>query len=149
MTSQNWKSRLVRASVGAVCLAVASGMAMTAAAQEQRFSDEQIAQIEERVAATRERLQLTPEQQAALEPILTASVEQRLAVLQSYGFSGEERPKLSFRQKLSLRKEMQAIREKTESEVAGVLSEEQLAEYKKIQDENREQLRARLQNRNS
>ena len=44
---------------------------------------------------------------------------------------------------------MQAIREKTESEVAGVLSEEQLAEYKKIQDENREQLRARLQNRNS
>lgn len=149
MTSQNWKSRLVRASVGAVCLAVASGMAMTAAAQEQRFSDEQIAQIEERVAATRERLQLTPEQQAALEPILTASVEQRLAVLQSYGFSGEDRPKLSFRQKLSLRNEMQAIREKTESEVAGVLSEEQLAEYKKIQDENREQLRARLQNRNS
>ena len=149
MTSQNWKSRLVRASVGAACLAVASGMAMSAAAQEQRFSDEQIAQIEERVAATRERLQLTPEQQAALEPILTASVEQRLAVLQSYGFSGEDRPKLSFRQKLSLRKEMQAIREKTESEVAGVLSEEQLAEYKKIQDENREQLRARLQNRNS
>ena len=149
MTSQNWKSRLVRASVGAVCLAVASGMAMSAAAQEQRFSDEQIAQIEERVAATRERLQLTPEQQAALEPILTASVEQRLAVLQSYGFSGEDRPKLSFRQKLSLRNEMQAIREKTESEVAGVLSKEQLAEYKKIQDENREQLRARLQNRNS
>ena len=149
MKSENWKSRLVRGSVGAVCLAAAAGMAVGAAAQDRRLTDEQIAQIEERVAATRQRLQLTPEQQAALEPILTASAEQRVAVLQSYGFSGETRPKLSFRQKLSLRKEMQAIREKTEGQVAEVLSAEQLAEYKKIQEENREQLRARLQNRNS
>ena len=147
MKSKSPLSHLVRSSLGAVCIVVLSGLAVGAAAQDQRVTDDQIAQVQERVDATRARLNLTPEQEQTLTPILTDSVEQRLGVLASYGFGDGANPKLSLRQKLSLRRELVEIRDATDAQVVGVLNEEQLAEYRTIQDENQEQIKARLQDR--
>lgn len=135
-----------RTALCALILIAVSGTTVSAQAQDHRFTDEQIAEIEKRIQATRARLNLTPEQKQALAPILMSSFEKRFAVLQSYGFSGGARPGLSFRQKLALRNELNAIRQQTEKQLAAFLSDRQLAEYRKIQDENRERLRARLRN---
>ncbi|MCG8672825.1 MAG: hypothetical protein MI867_25735 [Pseudomonadales bacterium] len=116
-----------------------------AEAADRNLSDEQIEQIEARLEETRTRLNLTPEQQEALEPILRESLEKRLTVLQSHGFSQGNRPSLNFREKIALGKEMKAIRDETATKVSGILNEEQMAEFEKIQEERREQFRERLQ----
>ncbi len=129
---------------------LAIGVSSTSVPAQQRLlTDAQIAEIQERIEATRARLDLSPDQQAMLEPILLSGFEQRLEVLRSFGFSADVIPDLSFRQKLALRKEMNKLRKVTENDVAAVLDDTQLAEFKKIQEELRNQFKQRLRNRNS
>lgn len=122
-------------------------LAAAARAEEPRFSEEQIDQLLARVEATQERLQLTEAQKAEVAPILEKSREKRLSILEGYGFGGGSKPELSFREKRALAKEMKAVRGDTEKQLATVLSAEQMAEYKKIQDENRDRLRERMKSR--
>lgn len=130
------------------CISLAA-MASAAQAQERQFTEEQIAEIEARIKATRARLQLTPEQEEQIAPILIENFKERVAVLQAYGFSRDVTPKLTFRQKLALRKELNAIRKNAEEHVETILSDRQMAEFRKIQDEMRERFRERLKNRRS
>lgn len=130
----------------AVAAIVAAGPA-GAQAQQRQLTEEQRAQIEARLAEVRKRLDLSAEQEAKLEPILRASFAERLALLDSYGLSrdGAERP--SLRQMQALGGEMADIRKATEKQVAAVLDPRQMAEFRKIQDEMREQIRARIRER--
>ncbi len=107
----------------------------------QSLSDEQIQAFADRIEEARQRLQLSNEQETALTPIITESVRERVAVLQRYGFSRENRPDLSFRQKLGLRKEMNVLRDNTNEQVAAILTEEQMREWRKIQEEARARMR--------
>lgn len=125
------------------------GRSDVAEAADRKLTDEQIAQIEERMAETRERLNLTDAQKEQLEPILRDSAEKRLVVLTSYGFSEGVRPTLTFREKIALGKEMRAIRDNTTSKVAGILDDKQMAEFEKIQEERRAEFRERLEARKS
>ena len=106
------------------------------------------AQLERRVGEIRERLALTGEQAGAALPILRAALEQHRAVLTAHGFDpharagGAERPGLRTLRKL--RRDMDAVRAETAEKLAKVLDEEQLAEYRKIQDENRREMRRRI-----
>ncbi len=120
---------------------------VAAQARERQLTEEQRAQIEARLAEVRKRLDLSAEQEAKLEPILRDSFAKRLALLDSYGLSrdGAERP--SLRQMQALGGEMADIREATEKQVATVLDQRQMAEFRKIQDEMREQIRARIRER--
>ena len=121
------------------------GYADIAEAADRKFTEEQIAQIEKRMAETQERLNLTDTQKEQIQPILRDSLEKRMAVLKSYGFSEGTRPTLNFREKIALGKEMRAIRDDITRQVAGILDETQMAEFEKIQEERREQMRERLQ----
>jgi hypothetical protein len=58
---------------------------LSAIASQAQPTDEQIAQVQERMAEMRERLELTDEQVAELEPIITTAVQHQQAVMEKHG----------------------------------------------------------------
>ena len=131
----------------AIAMAVAATGTATAQARDRQLSEEQRAQIEQQLTEIRTRLNLTAEQEARLQPILRSSFEKRLAVLDAHGLSREGGQRPTRQQMRALRGEMTEIREATEAQVATVLDAGQMAEFRKIQDEMREQMRARIRDR--
>ncbi|WP_444892775.1 hypothetical protein ACJJIQ_23860 [Microbulbifer sp. ANSA003] len=109
------------------------------------------AQLAERLEATKAKLNLSDEQVEKVKPILESANEQRRQVLAKYGVNIESPSgaiqKMSFREKRQLGKEMAAIRKSTLSEMSTVLTDQQLAEFKKLQEENRAAFKAKLQER--
>ena len=103
-------------------------------------------QMAEQIEAAKQRLNLSEDQIPQVEAILRDSGEQRRAVLETYGVDGDDG--LSLREKRRLRGEFRTIREETKSSLSTVLSEEQLAEFEQIQEEQRQELRARASERN-
>ena len=113
-------------------------------AQDRQITDEQIEEFAKRAEETKARLGLTPEQEEAIQPILMNAREKQLGVLEKYGYGAGAKPNLSMRKKISMAKELKKVRGDTEKALAKHLTKEQMAEYKKIQDENREKMRARF-----
>lgn len=137
--------RICAAMLAIAAIVVGTGTA-TAQGRERHLSEEQRAQIEQHLAEVRARLRLTPEQESQLQPILRSSFEKRIAALEANGFSRDgQRP--SLQQMRKLRTELAGLRESTEGQVATVLDERQMAEFRKIQDEMREQMRTRAKER--
>ena len=89
------------------------------------------AQVEEVVA----KLELGDEKAETVRGILEKEAEERIALFQ--GFSGNQ--DRSARQ--AMREEMETIQKNTREELAGILSEEELEKYDKIQAEMRERRR--------
>ena len=133
--------------IAALGLALALSMASVGWAQDRA------AQLEERVAETKARLNLTDEQIERITPILEASFEARLAVLEKHGIDLEDRSrpqeKLGFSGLRALGKDMKQVRQDTLDELSSVLSEQQIEEYKKIQSERKAELRKQLRERRS
>ena len=114
-------------------------------ATDKVLSDEQLEQFSQRWDTARQRLNLTEEQEEQVKPILKENSKQRRAMLQRYGIhQGQAKPALSFSQKRSLLKESRALKNETNSKVGKILSEEQMVEYKKIQDEARTLLKEKM-----
>lgn len=86
-----------------------------------------------RIAEMQERLKLTPDQSAKIQPILQ---EQRtkMQALRAEAKSGD---------KAELRAKMQAIHQETSAQLKSILSEEQMAEWTKLQSERRGKMRNR------
>lgn len=107
-------------------------------------------QLEERIAETKQRLNLTPEQEEQLTPIIEQSFEDRLALFDKHGIERQtegDKKRPSFKKLRSLRKDMKALNKETRTQVAEVLDDEQLKEWDKIQEENRAALRERARSR--
>jgi len=95
----------------------------------------------------KDRLNLTEEQSEEFEPIILYQWEKRMAVMKKYGISRESnlsKKKIGFRQLREIKKDMDKINKEIEKKLIKVLSNDQLVEYKKIQEENRIEMRARL-----
>ena len=70
-----------------------------------------------------------------------------MAVMKKHGISRESKlskKKISFRQLREIKKDMDKINKEIEKKLIKVLNKDQLVEYKKIQEENRIEMRARL-----
>lgn len=119
-------------------------LAFPAYGQDYSPSATQIQQIEQHVEYVRQRLKLTEVQRTDLEPILSKSFEDRMNFLNSYGFSKETRPQLSFREKRALRRDMNDLRDRTEQAVSVILNDQQMDGFLKIQEENRKRMREGL-----
>ena len=107
-------------------------------------------QLEERIEETKQRLNLTPEQEELLTPIIEQSMEDRLALFDKHGIERQkegEKKRPSFKKLRALRKDMKALNKETREQVSGVLNDTQLKEWDKIQEENREALRERARSR--
>ena len=99
-------------------------------------------------AKLKARLNLTDEQAEQVEPILMAHMEKRMGVMQKHGFSQGARSsgkQVGFRQLRAVKRDMDKINKQVERQLAGVLNKEQLKEYKRIQEQQRAEMRARLQ----
>lgn len=95
----------------------------------------------------KDRLNLTKEQSEKFEPIILYQWEKRLAVMKKHGISRESnlsKKKIGFRQLREIKKDMDKINKEIEKKLIKVLNKDQLVEYKKIQEENRIEMRARL-----
>ncbi len=113
-------------------------------AQSQQVSDEQIEQIIERIEETKARLNLSDEQAEEVRPIFEENVQSSLEILKSYGFERGQKPKLNFRKKLALRRDMNEVRDNTDNKLKTILTDAQMQEYAIIRDERRKELRNRL-----
>lgn len=95
----------------------------------------------------KDRLNLTKEQSEKFEPIILYQWEKRMAVMKKHGISRESnlsKKKIGFRQLREIKKDMDKINKEIEKKLIKILSNDQLVEYKKIQEENRIEMRARL-----
>ena len=95
----------------------------------------------------KDRLNLTEEQSEKFEPIILYQWEKRMAVMKKNGISRESnlsKKKIGFRQLREIKKDMDKINKEIEKKLIKVLNKDQLIEYKKIQEENRIEMRARL-----
>lgn len=95
----------------------------------------------------KDRLNLTEEQSEKFEPIILYQWEKRMAVMKKHGISLESnlsKKKIGFRQLREIKKDMDKINKEIEKKLIKVLNNDQLVEYKKIQEENRIEMRARL-----
>ena len=93
------------------------------------------------------KLALTETQMARLKPILGQHFAAQMAILDKHGINigtqkGSQRP--GFRKLRALRNDMNENRAKTMQQLSIILSAEQLAEFEKMQAEQRERLRAHL-----
>ena len=133
-----------------VALGLAGAASAAGGADPEAGAEDRAAQVERRIEAVRERLTLTDEQAEAIVPILKAGAEKQAAVLDRHGIVLDGRAgrdsgaRLGLRALRELRGEMDGVRAETIEELADVLTGEQVAEYRKIQDENRSEMRRRF-----
>jgi Spy/CpxP family protein refolding chaperone len=109
--------------------------------------EDRIAAFLERAEQTKERLALTPEQEAQITPIMEDARDKRLTILEKYGFGNGTKPSLSLRKKVALAKEMRAVRDETNDRLARHLTREQMQEYEEIQEENRARMKEMMKSR--
>lgn len=130
----------------AFLLTLALSMPLAARAQDDRAET-----FRASFAQTQERLNLTDEQLAQVEPIMRARVDASRAVMEKYGFSPESggQGDSSLRQMRAMSKELEPIRKQADQELAEVLSKDQMKEYREIQDERRAQMRSEIKARRS
>ncbi|MEL6359466.1 MAG: hypothetical protein AAFR21_00170 [Pseudomonadota bacterium] len=119
-----------------------------AIAGEEHLSEEQRAQFEERFQENSARLNLTDDQKTSLEPILKENFEKRQELMETYNVTGEKMSRKEMRKRRgelkAFRSEMDTLREETNTRVAAILSDEQMATWTTIQEENKEAMRARM-----
>jgi hypothetical protein len=113
-------------------------------AQAAELSDTSLdpsANITNLVAKISEKLSLTTEQKASVEPILQESFAKRRAVAEKY------RGERNLRSLRSLRRELEPIQKETDAKLKAVLTEAQMKEYQKLRAETKEELRDKIRER--
>jgi hypothetical protein len=109
---------------------------------------DQEALVEERLAEAKARLDLSDEQLEQVKPVLEAAAEAQRSVLSRYGIDleaeGGPESKLGMREARKLKKDIAKVREKTLEELDEILTDEQLDEFKKLQEERRQEMRKRI-----
>ncbi len=139
----------------AMIASAAMALAAVPAGAQEPEADARMAELQVRLEEARERLGLSDEQVEQLLPVVLASFEGTMAVLEEHGIDvlslteGGPRRRLNLRQLRALGRDLDDVREAMfeKIEELGFLSEEQFAEFKKIQEEQRAALRERLRAR--
>jgi len=110
--------------------------------------NDRAAQFEQRMEETKARLDLSEEQVDQVAPLLEESIKAQRRILSNYGIEPERRSgpkgKLGLRQARSMRQELEAVRAGTLDELEGVLNDEQLDEFKRMQEKRKAEMRERI-----
>ena len=117
-----------------------------AAGIAQDANDDRLGDFEERIEEFQTRLNLTDDQLDDMRPVMAESFEKILLALDDAGLEqGGGRESLSRRDRIRLGRQIRDIQEETDKEIREILDGDEMEEYEKIQEERREQLRARSQ----
>lgn len=144
--------RIVAIVIAAIvwCTVPATGNVSTALRQEEARTG-QPEELRQRLEEARIRLDLTDEQIEQVRPILRAEFEALQGVLQEHGIDlrdrsgGANRPGL--RQLRRLRRDLNAVLERSLEDLGEVLTDEQLETYKEMREENQQAMRESLRQR--
>ncbi|MYA41115.1 MAG: hypothetical protein F4Z31_05125 [Gemmatimonadetes bacterium] len=139
----------------ALMASAAVALTATAASAQEPGDDERMAELQQRLDEARERLKLSDEQIEQLLPVLTENFDSTRVVLEKHGINlqslaeGGSNRRFNLRQLRALSGDLDEVREAMfkKIEELGFLSDEQFAEFKKIQEEQRAALRERLRAR--
>jgi hypothetical protein len=123
---RNTRIRTQTAAMAAMLLIAGAGAAYC----QQRGGDP-AQMVDRQVAAMKERLKLTDEQEKKVKPILLDSIKKNAEMRKKYNFQQGERPSEE------AMAEMKKTREETNKKLGDVLSKEQMTEYEKILAERR------------
>jgi hypothetical protein len=103
---------------------------------------------EQRMAEVKARLKLTDDQLGQVRPVLEDAAEAQRSVLLKYGIDleseGGPKPKLGMREGRKLRGDLQKVQSDTQKRLEGILTKQQLEEFKKLQQERSEEMRKRI-----
>ncbi len=150
MTFTGFRSLTRMTGAALAFIVITAGHAATEAPRERpSLTEEQRAQMAERFEEIQKRLDLSEAQRAELEPILRRNFEKRAEILKRYGVSKDNTGRLGFRKARALKSDLDEARAANDAEVARILDERQMAEYRKIQEEAREAFRKRMRERRS
>ena len=110
--------------------------------------EDRAAQVEQRIEEARTRLDLTDEQLDRMAPVLEESMEARRRILSSYGIDLEDRSgpdkRIGLRQARAMRKELDVVQADTLEALAGILNDEQMDEFTRMQEERKAEMRERI-----
>jgi len=110
--------------------------------------EDRAAQLEQRLAEAKERLQLTDDQTKRLAPVLEETIDAQRKILSRYGIDadalGAPHERLGLKKAQALRRELEAVRATTVASVGDILTEKQVDEFKHMQEERRDELRAHI-----
>lgn len=93
---------------------------------------------EKQLAHLKDRLQLDDEQVEQIRPIITDAAAKRHAIMERYRSQGRSGM-------AAARKEMETLREETESRLGEILSAEQMTVFRELREEQRQRMRKRRQ----
>jgi hypothetical protein len=124
------------------------GMMIVLAIQPIWADSDREARFEERVAEARERLDLSDGQLEQVKPVMQAAAEAQRSILARYGIDleaeGDPRNTLGMREALKLRDDLSKVRAETLKKLDDILTDEQLDEFKTLQEERRQEMKARI-----
>jgi hypothetical protein len=106
------------------------------------------ARVEERLAEAKVRLDLNEEQLEQVKPIMQAAIEAQRSILARYGIDleaeGGPETRLGRREARKLRKDLAEVRTRTLEQLDDILTDEQLDEFRKMQEERRQGMKKRI-----
>ena len=112
---------------------------------------EQALQPEQFLEQTKATLGLTESQVEQMAPVLQKAMERQQSILSSYGIDlvGESAPAqtLGIRKAMGMKQKLDVVRADTLAEVEDILTEEQFAEFKRLQRERQAKMRERIRGR--
>ena len=133
-------------------LITASSLVLLLISSVSHAADDRAAQAEQRIEEAKVRLNLSDEQLEQLAPVLEQSTNAQRTIMASYGIDlddlndpGAPKQRLGFRQAREMRGEMEAVRANTFGQLEGILTDEQLDEFRRMQEERRAEMRKRIQ----
>lgn len=127
---------------GSVLLAGAAALSQPLPAQTPEGPT--LAMTEAQLRAIDERLRLTPAQKKAMAPIMRASTRAREATMKKHGIDPDSGRKPGLFKLLDLRRDMLAVTRWTRAQLAPILSVEQMQEYERISEEQKQRMKQRL-----
>jgi hypothetical protein len=108
-----------------------------AAAQPSRLEAPSAEEIQHRLEAAKARLNLTPEQEQRLRPIVEEEAKELRAIQQQYGGTTSRQDK-----RMALQ-EARAVQKESRAKLEGILTREQMSEWDEIRSEARARFRQR------
>jgi hypothetical protein len=110
-------------------------------------NEDRSAALKERLQEAQARLNLSDAQVDQMAPIMERSMQQQKAIMARYGVDPENPASASrqpsLREMRAMNQEMEAVRSNTTAALEPILSDAQMAEFQRMQEERKAQMRER------
>jgi hypothetical protein len=129
-------------------LATVSLIALMLASPISTANEDRTAELKERMQEAQARLNLSDTQVDQMAPIVERAMQAQKAIMARYGIDPENRDgagrQPSLREMRAMSQEMEVVRSDTRAALDPILSDAQMAEFDRMQEERKAQMRERV-----